>query len=198
MPRGPLQRQNRVLQRRRLADDRRSTAARRELLLQQDVLRHEAALLERAIDHQQKMVGVDRLREKVERAFLHRRHRVLNAAVGGHHDDRQLGIQFLRRTQHAKAIAFRQPQIGEHESGPILMHRLQRFALIPGLDHGVPLALDGQLEHRSERVFVFDEQNGEALTTRAGVSEASRRDAGAARLVLDVGNRLGLPGDLGS
>ena len=52
-------------------------APRRQLLVQQDVLGRQPALRERTLDHQQQMVGIDRLGEEVERAFLHRRHRVL-------------------------------------------------------------------------------------------------------------------------
>ena len=74
------------------------------------------ALRERALDQQQQMIGIDRLGEEVERPFLHRRDRVLDAAVRGHHDDRQLGIEFLRRAQHAEAVALGQPQIGEHDA----------------------------------------------------------------------------------
>ena len=46
--------------------------------------------VERALDHQQQMIGIDRLGEEVERAFLHRRDRVLDAAERGHDDHRQL------------------------------------------------------------------------------------------------------------
>ena len=102
-------------QRRVLADELRRAAAHRELLLQQQVLGHQPALLERARDEQQQVIGIDRLGEEVERAFLHRGDRVLDAAVGGHHDDRQLGVELLRRAQHAEAVAFGQPQIGQHE-----------------------------------------------------------------------------------
>ena len=61
------------------------------------------------------MIGIDRLGEKVERALLHRRHGILDAAVRGHHDHRDVGVDLLRRAQHAEAVAFRKPQVGEHE-----------------------------------------------------------------------------------
>jgi len=60
------------------------------------------------MDEEQQMIGIDRLGEKVERAFLHRRHGVLNAAERGHHDHGQLGVDFLRGAQHAEAVAVRQ------------------------------------------------------------------------------------------
>ena len=99
-----------------LADDLRRAAALRELLLEQHVLGGEPPLRERALDHQQQMIGIDRLGEKVERAFLHRRDGVLNAAERGHHDDRQLRIELLGGAQHAEAVAFGQPQIGQHDA----------------------------------------------------------------------------------
>ena len=115
--RGAVQRQRHLLQLRILADDLRRAAPLRELLLQEDVLGRQAPLRERALDHQQQMIGIDRLGEEVERAFLHRRDGVLDAAERGHDDDRQLGIELLRRAQHAEAVAVGQPQIGQHDGG---------------------------------------------------------------------------------
>ena len=79
-----------------------------ELLLEQHVFGRQATLRERALDHQQQVIGIDGLGEEVERAFLHRRHGILNAAERGHHDDRQLGIQLLGRAKHAKSVALGQ------------------------------------------------------------------------------------------
>ena len=67
---------------------------------------------ERALDQQQQVIGIDRLGEKVERAFLHRRDGVLDAAERRHHDDRQLGIELLRtraarRSRRLRAAADR-------------------------------------------------------------------------------------------
>ena len=100
-----------------VADDLRRAAPLRQLLAQDQVLGRQPPLRERALHHQQQMIGIDRLGEEVERAFLHRRDRVLDAAERGHHDDRQLRIDVLRRAQHAEAVAFGQPQIGQHDAG---------------------------------------------------------------------------------
>ena len=153
--RRPLQRHDHLFQRRRLADDLRRAAAHRELVLEQNVFGDQAALGQRALDEQQQMVGIDGLGEKIERAFLHRRDGVLNAAVGGHHDDRQLRIQLLRGAKHAEAVALREPEIGHDDSRPLLQ-RQNGFGLIARFDDGVPLAFDGQAQHRAEGVFVFD------------------------------------------
>ena len=64
------------------------------------------------------MIGIDRLGEKVERAFLHRGNRVLDAAERGHHHHLKLGIELLGSPQDAEPVALWQTQIGEHDTGP--------------------------------------------------------------------------------
>ena len=75
------------------------------------------------------MIGIDRLGEEVQRALLHRLDGVLDAAVGGHDDHRQLGVDFLGGPQHAHAVALGQPQIGQHERGLGIAERGHRFGL---------------------------------------------------------------------
>ena len=106
-----LQLDRHLLQPRILADDLRRPAPGRQLLLEQDVFGRQAALRERAFDHQQQVIGIDRFGEEVERAFPHRRHGVLDAAERRHHDDRHLGIELLRGAQHAEPIAVRQAEV---------------------------------------------------------------------------------------
>jgi hypothetical protein len=56
----------------------------------------------RALDEQQQMIRIDRLGEEVHGAFLHRRHRILDAAVRGHDDHWQLGSSSLAARSTAK------------------------------------------------------------------------------------------------
>ena len=99
-----------------VADDLRRAAALRQLFLQDHVFGGQPPLRERALDHQQQMIRIDRLGQEVERAFLHRGDRVLDAAERRHDDDRQLGIELLRRAQHAEAVALGQPQVRQHDA----------------------------------------------------------------------------------
>ena len=117
--------------------------------------------MERARDQQLQVVEVHRLGEEVERAFLHREHGVLDAAVGRHHDDRQIRIEIFGRAQHAEAIASGEPEIGQHQVGTRVVQAGQSFGLVAGLDDGVPLLLERGAKHRPQRVFVLDQQNGE-------------------------------------
>jgi len=66
---------------------------------------------ESAFDEQEEMVGVDRLSEEVERPLPHRGHCVLDAAVRRHHDDREVGVEFLGGAKDAEAVAFGKTQV---------------------------------------------------------------------------------------
>ena len=94
-----------LAQRRRVANDVGPTAACGSFLFQQAVVVQQASLRERALDEQQEMIRVDGLGQEVQRALLHGRHGILDAAVRGHHNHRQFGVGLLGRAQHAKAIA---------------------------------------------------------------------------------------------
>ena len=106
------------------------------------------------------MIGIDRLGEKIERAFLHRDDGVLNAAERRHHDDRHLGIDFLRGAQHAETVAFGEPEVGQDDAGTRRSERLNRLRLIARFDDGVALRLERMAKHRAQRVLVLDEQDG--------------------------------------
>ena len=141
------------------SDDLRRAAALGELLFEQEVLGRQPPLRQRPLDEQQQVIGIDRLGEKVERAFLHRRDGVLDVAECGHHDDRQLGVQVLRGAQHAKTIAIGQPEIGEDHGRAHRLKRGHRLGLIARFDDGVPLRLERVTQHRPQRVFVLDQQD---------------------------------------
>jgi hypothetical protein len=83
-----VQRLRHLLQLGVVPDDERRAAALRELVLQDHVLGGEPPLDERALHHQQQVIGIHRLGEEVERALLHRRHGVLDAAKRRHDDHR--------------------------------------------------------------------------------------------------------------
>jgi hypothetical protein len=172
-----LQRENGLLQRRRIADDLRRPAPRAELFLQQDVLRQQLPLCQRALDHQQQVIGIDRLGQKVEGAVLHGGNRILNAPVRRHDDDRQLGVELFRGPQHAKAVAFGQAQVRQHERRAILLHHLHRVALGRRFDDLVSATFDGHFQHRAERVFVFDDEDGRTH----GTSQRNQPDGADAR-----------------
>jgi hypothetical protein len=154
-----MQRHRHLLEPGVLADNLGRAAPLRELFLQQDVLGDEAALGQRAFDEQQQVIGVDRLGEKIERAGLHGCHGVLNAAERGHHDHRQVGIELLGGPQHAEPIALGEAQIRQDDPGPARSQYLYRLRLVAGFDDDVPLRLEREPQHRTQRILVLDEQD---------------------------------------
>ena len=144
-----------------LADDARRAAPLGELLLQQDVLGQHPALRDRALDHQQQMIGIDGLGQEVHRPFLHRGHRVLDAAIGGHHDDLQLGVELLGRAKDAEAVADGKLQVGEDDAPDEPAAAAARPRLVARLEHGVALRFERMAQHGAERILVFDDENGE-------------------------------------
>ena len=122
------------------------------------------------------MVGIDRLGQEVERPFLHRGDRILDAAVRGHHDDRHLGVHLLprggRRSRPLPAGAgrtARAPAAPAGACGPLPAGRA------PPARHALPL--QRVPEHRAEGVLVLDEKD----LGGCGHASASQRIQPAAR-----------------
>ena len=132
-----------------------------QLLFQQEVIGQHPPLGDRAFDHQQQMVGIDRLGQEVDGPLAHGGHRILDAAVGRHDDDLQFRIKLFRGAEHAEAVAVRKLQVGQHDSRTGLPQLLHGLGLVAGLNDGVPLRLERMPEHRPQRIFVFDEKDWE-------------------------------------
>jgi hypothetical protein len=154
---GAMQLQRDVLQRRILADDLRRAAALRQFFFKKNIFRGKPPLNERALHHQQQVIGIDRLGEEIERAFLHRGNGILNAAERGHHDDRQLRIEVLRGAEHAESVAFGEPEVSQHHAELRGLQGGGRFGLITRFDDGVPLRLERVAQHHTQRIFVLDD-----------------------------------------
>src|SRR5688572_1668638 len=149
-----------------LADDPRRAPPFGHLLLEEDVFRHHAALRDGALHHQQQVIRIDRLGEEVRGALTHGPDGILNAAVGGHHDHRQLGIELLGGTQDAEAIADGQLEVGEDDGGTRLPDLVHGLGLVARLEDDVSLRLEGVAQHLPQRILVFDEENGKRAYCR--------------------------------
>jgi hypothetical protein len=153
-----------------LSDNPRRATAGRELVLEQDVFSGQTALRKRALDHQHQDIRIDGLREKIEGAFLHGGHRILNAAERRHDDHRQFRIEILRGPQDAEAIPIGQSEIRQDDARPRRLHRGHGLGLVARFDDRVILRFERKTQHGPQRIFVFDEQDG-----RIRASPGSRR-----------------------
>ena len=182
-----------------LADDPRRTAPLGQFLFENDVLGEHPALRDRPLDHQQQVIGLDGLGQKVHRPFAHRGDCILDASVRSHHDHGQIGVQLLRCAKDAEAIANGQLEIGQDDdrTGPTKL--ANGLGLITRLEHGMAVRLEGVPEHGPKGVFVFDDEYGEGGHSRIGsvsLPHPTGGDTGAPGLFLDVADRFGLRGDL--
>ena len=192
---GAFDRRHHLAQGRRVADDARAAAAGGGFLFQQPVFIEQPALLERARHQQQQVIGIDGLGEEVERALLHRLDGVLDAAVRGHHDDRQLGIQLPWRRAARRC---RRPWAGadRRARAPAATSRSAATASgsIARLDDAIALRLERELAASRAaspclRRGGWREPPGASRATRP---QPARWHAGTARLVFDRRDRLGL------
>ncbi len=89
-------------------------------LLQDQVFHGQVLHLHQFLDGEAEFLEVEGLEQIVVGAQLHGLHRVLNGAVGGHHDDGDIGIGFLELFEQGQAVHFRHLDVDEHDVEPVL------------------------------------------------------------------------------
>jgi hypothetical protein len=102
-------------------------------------------------------VGIGRLGEIVDRAFLYRRDGGGNIAVAGQHDDADVGPCLAQRSNQFQPVAVAQPQV-ENGEGRRSRGLGQRFGDRPDSRHDEATQLEGTRDAVPEsRVVVRDQ-----------------------------------------
>ena len=137
-----------------------------ERALEQGRLTSQITLLERAAQEEHELVGLERLRQVMERAETDRLHRRVDRAVAGHHDHRTRRIGLARRGEETETVELGHSQIG-HEPIEVLFRqhreRLARRGRRDGREASVIEAVDDHLGHRG---VVVDDQDPGARVRR--------------------------------
>jgi hypothetical protein len=121
------------------------------------ILGTEAPLLERFLQHMQKLVELERLLDEVRRSALHDVDRVFERSVARDHDRDDAGIAFPCRLNDPCPVDSRQPEVGDHHVEGELIQELEGPLAAVSLG-GVEAAFAQTLGHqRAERGFVVDE-----------------------------------------
>ncbi len=154
-----LERQHGVLERGVLAEHARQAETLLVVVLEQHELGEQPPPLDRAVEEEQQVVGVDGLREEVGGAVLHRPHGLLDGAERGHHDDRGLGVGLERRVEHVEAAPRRQLQVGEDDEVALAREPAARLVRVGRLVDAVAARLEGLAQHRAKRLLVLDDQD---------------------------------------
>ncbi len=107
----------------------------------------------------QQLFVVPGLLNEVGRARLHGVDGVLDRAIGGDHDDRQLGVAFADLLQNLDTVALGQREIQQHQvEGPLGEAGQAFHAVVGGVD-GVAFKLQQRLQRLADRGFVVDDQH---------------------------------------
>ncbi len=145
----------------------------------------QVAALDRALEHRQQRVRLDRLLDEAVRAGLHRLDRLRHAAVAGDDDHFGLGIGLLELAEQLEPVRVRQHHVGHDDVGLPGLEDL----LAPGADHRGPdlvaLVLEQDLQPLDHRRLVVDRQDSALLLgrhhwfslARPGLRSRDRRDA---------------------
>ena len=128
---------------------------------QRQVLSLQLVGLDRAVDHQQQPVGLERLLDEIVGAGLDRRDGGVDRTVAADHHHRDRRILATDDLEDLQAVEFAalQPDIEDDERGTALPHGLDRFGTVVGTPRGVALVLEDAGDQRADIAFVVDDQN---------------------------------------
>jgi hypothetical protein len=117
-----------------------------ETLLERLVLRDERAALQCLAHHPDQLRALERLREEVGGAVLHRLHRFLDRAEGGQHDEVHLGRHGLRPRQQLEPGQARHPEVRQDEVDAAGLQALERGLPVRRQHDRVALAREHAVE----------------------------------------------------
>ncbi len=117
------------------------------------------------------------LLDKVFRACANSLDDVVNGAVGGDHDDRQLGLAFLELRQQLDAALAGQRQIEKHEIEAFAIEELQSLLAVAGGLHNIVLETEKHLQRLTDAGLVVDHED----RSRVGITVDGRCGIGCAQ-----------------
>ncbi len=123
------------------------------------------ALLERApregvLDAHDDAIAVDRLREEVERAALHRLDHVGRLGVPRDDDDGQVAPQLARPREQGEAVHAGQAHVEDAQVHRLRLEELQRLLGALCLRDRVPLGLEHHPQRAPDVLLVVDDEDG--------------------------------------
>jgi hypothetical protein len=118
----------------------------------------ERARLQCPLDENLEPLDVHRLRQKIHRASLHRLHRRIDAAVGGHHDDGRLVRERQGLVDDLEAAFAGHAEIGDDHVELLRIHQVEALIGARG-DRHVVIVLQRLLQPLTGVLLVVDDQN---------------------------------------
>ena len=125
----------------------------------------ERAGVERVAQADLEAFGADRLDHEIDRAGAHRRNDVIDAAMRGLHDDRQLVAGLAQPSEHAESVEIRHHQIEDHAIDPAAVRQgkqLQRRVAVVERERLVAEFLQHALKQAALNRIVVDDEHAAA------------------------------------
>ena len=121
--------------------------------------------VERVADTHLQALNAHRLDDEIDGAGAHRRHHIVDAAMGGLHDHRHIDRGLPQPRQHAEPVEIRHHQIEDHAIDPRAVAAEQGQRRIAVVEHHRLIA--GFLQHGLEQPalhrIVIDNEDGHLL-----------------------------------
>ena len=119
----------------------------------------ECSPLQRFADHEVEIFVVERFRDEIGGAFLHRLDRPLDGAIGGHHDHGQLRQILVHPPEDLHPVAFRQLDVEEHQAWHGVLKGIQSSLSVTDRHDVVPHRLQSVAQHGGDVGVVFHDQD---------------------------------------
>ena len=100
---------------------------------------------------------------------------VVHGAVGGDHDDGQLGLALLDLRQQFEAALAGQGQVEQHQVEVFLLQNAQPLVAVGGHSDRVPLQREQHFERFADGGLVVDDQDAGQAAGKAGVRQRQRQ-----------------------
>ena len=130
-----------------------------DLLAQRAIFLLQFAALQRARDQHFHLVEIERFRDKIIGAALHRLDRGIDRSVGRHHDADGRMRHFEGAFDQGHAIFAPQPQIGQEKIDLLALQHIDRAGDV-GRDVDIVIILEQTTQPVARMLFVIDNQDG--------------------------------------
>ena len=147
-----------------LADDVGEVIALLESALELEVLLLGAMASDGGANVGQQLFVVPGLLNEVFRAGADRVHDIVHGAVGGNHDDRQIGMALLDLREQFEAALAGQSQVQQQQVEAVLIENLQPLFAVGGQGDGIALQGEQHFERLADGGLVVDDQNAGQAT----------------------------------
>ena len=115
---------------------------------------------QRAADHREQFLQIERLGQILERAALRRLHRRHQRRLRAHHHDAQIGPDAADARDQIEAVLVRHHHVGDHQIALAVLHPAPQRRGVAGAAHLIARTAQRLGQHGADRTVVVGDQHG--------------------------------------